>query len=59
MMKDFMEAEIVRMLTSDYITPKGAAFLIHAIMEMTNWAGDEEIQKEFKKHVREMFDHDN
>lgn len=54
-----MEADIVRMLTSDYITPKGAAFLIHAIMEMTNWAGDEWLQKEFKNHVLELFKYDH
>jgi hypothetical protein len=58
-MEDFLEAEIVRMLTSDYITPKGAAFLVHAIIEMTNWAGDAETQKEFKKHLLELFKYDS
>jgi hypothetical protein len=54
-----METEIVKMLTSDYITPRGAAFLIHAIMEMSNWKWDSESQKEFKKHVLELFEYDN
>lgn len=54
-----MEAEIVRMLTSDYISPKAAALLIHAIMEMTHWAEGSEEQKEFKNHVLELFKYDS
>ena len=57
--KGFMQAEIIRLLTSDYITPKAAAFLIHAIMEMTYWSNDEETQKEFKNHVLKLFDYDS
>lgn len=58
-MGDFMEAEIVRMLASEYITPKAAAFLVHAIIEMTAWSADTEAQKEFKKHLLELFKYDS
>ena len=56
---DNIESDIVRMLKSECITPKGAAFLMHAIMEMATWNYDEEVQKEFKKHVLKLFDYDN
>jgi hypothetical protein len=54
-----MEEAIIKLLTYEHITPKAAAFLIHAIMEMSNWIGDSEAQKEFKRHVLELFKYDN
>jgi hypothetical protein len=53
-----METEILRLLISDYITPRAAAFLIHAIIEMTNCTGDGPANEQFKKHVLELFKYD-
>lgn len=50
------EYTIVEVLFRDDISPKAAAFIFHALIEMTYF--DEEGRKEFKNHILELFNLD-
>lgn len=48
---------LFRLIMKDSVSPKCAAFIIHAIIEMIPWESDE-LKKEFKNLIIEIFNSD-